>query len=201
MPSTSTPSLGGEAGDRARASRCGDRRASRSPRRAGRRRPRSPSHPRSARRLPPSAPAPSATLAIRSRLLAPQLGQRRGFSSSPGEAGGQGDEGELVDRQRHLGAADLDPRSSEPRDADRPIGSPPRSPSGSTSISRPHPLEDRQQPGPGRVEANATSGRLAAGTISAATSKKAAEEKSAGTTIAAWLPGAAGRRETLARCA
>ena len=89
-------------------------------------------------------------------LLAAQLGGVADRRRPLGEAGGEGDQRQLVDRQRHLGAADLGAAQlggEHPEVADR-LAALARPPAIDLDLG-PHPLEDRQQAGPGRVEPDA----------------------------------------------
>jgi hypothetical protein len=96
------------------------------------------------------------------RSLAPQLGRGAERRRALGEAGGEGDQRQLVDRQRHLGAADLG--AAQRRGADGEAG-------GRLAAAlaprldldrRAHPLEHGQQAGPGRVDADLLEHDLAA---------------------------------------
>ena len=117
-------------------------------------------------------------------LLAPQLVRVADRRRPLGEAGGEGDQRQLVDRQRDLGAADLGAAQRPRRDAqvaDRlaallALRGRPRSSA---------PIRSRIASRPVRVGLRPTSWSRTSlpGTSVAATMKKAAEEKSAGTTI------------------
>ena len=61
------------------------------------------------------AAAPSLTAAIRSDSLRRSSAASRILVVPFSEAGGERHQGQLVDRQRHLGAADLDPRAGPTR--------------------------------------------------------------------------------------
>ena len=97
-------------------------------------------------------------------LLAAQLGRVADRRLALGEAGRERNQRQLVDRQR-------DRRRRRPRSraaarggrGGRPLGSPPRSLFGLDLDLGPHPLEDREQAGAGRVEADSGEGDLAAG--------------------------------------
>ena len=118
-------------------------------------------------------------------LLAAQLGGVADRRRSLGEAGGERDQRQLVDRQGDFGAADLGAAQlARGGRGSWPIGSPPALALRLDLDLGAHPLEDREQAGAGRVEADAAQRSTSLpGTSSAATRKKAAEEKSAGTTI------------------
>ena len=89
-------------------------------------------------------------------LLVPQLRGVADRRRALGEAGGERDQGQLVDRQRDLGAADRGGREPEAgASADRLAAAPRRL--GSTSISAPIRWRIAQQADAGRVEADASS--------------------------------------------
>ncbi len=94
-------------------------------------------------------------------LLAAQLGGIADRRRPLGEAGGERDQRQLVDRQRDLGAADLGPaqwRRADPQAGGR------LAPAFAHRLGLdlgPHPLEDRQQAGPGWVDADPLQHHLA----------------------------------------
>ncbi len=115
-------------------------------------------------------------------LLAPQLLGVADRRRPLGEAGGEGDQRQLVDRQRDLGAADLGGLQRAGADAQASPSARRRSRLPARPRSR-APIRSRIVSRPVRVGLTPTpsSSTSLSGTSSAATRKKAAEERSAGT--------------------